>query len=58
MSGKKTLKDIISEIDYRVISGDVNVPVTHIVWDSRTAGPGGVFVAVEAHERGRTRQIK
>ena len=47
MSDKKTLKDIISEIDYRVISGDVNVPVTHIVWDSRSAGPGGVFVAVE-----------
>ena len=47
MSDKKTLEDIISEIDHRVISGDVNVPVTHIVWDSRNAGPGGVFVAVE-----------
>ncbi|MGE4585855.1 MAG: UDP-N-acetylmuramoyl-L-alanyl-D-glutamate--2,6-diaminopimelate ligase [Mangrovibacterium sp.] len=42
----KTLKDILSGLDYELISGDLQVPAGPICFDSRQVKPGYMFVAV------------
>ncbi|MBP5261695.1 MAG: UDP-N-acetylmuramoyl-L-alanyl-D-glutamate--2,6-diaminopimelate ligase [Clostridiales bacterium] len=40
------LIDVLSNIDYRMIFGDVETSVSDIVWDSRKVTPGDLFIAV------------
>ncbi|MGD9931515.1 MAG: UDP-N-acetylmuramoyl-L-alanyl-D-glutamate--2,6-diaminopimelate ligase [Mangrovibacterium sp.] len=42
----KTLKEILSGLNYELVSGDLSVPVGQIHFDSRKVARGDVFVAV------------
>lgn len=42
----KALKEILSKIEIKSCSGDINIDVSGICFDSREAAPGNVFVAV------------
>lgn len=42
----KTLKEILSGMNYELVSGDLSVPVGQIHFDSRKVARGDVFVAV------------
>jgi UDP-N-acetylmuramoyl-L-alanyl-D-glutamate--2,6-diaminopimelate ligase len=42
----KTLADIIAQVPVASITGDVNIPILSVCFDSRQAWPGSLFVAV------------
>ena len=41
------LSDVLNELDYRLISGDVSCDVNSVEFDSRKVGPGSVFVCIK-----------
>lgn len=43
----RMLRDIISRLRVESVSGNLDIPVSRIVTDSRIAGPGDLFVAVK-----------
>lgn len=45
------LKDLLSKLKYRCLTGSVEQPVTELVYDSRKAVPGGVFVCISGAVR-------
>lgn len=45
------LKDLLSKLEYRCLTGSVEQPVTELVYDSRKAVPGGVFVCISGAVR-------
>lgn len=49
------LKALLEEIEYRLIQGDINIEITELVYDSRKAAEGCVFLCIsgtrnDAHE--------
>ncbi|NPA68429.1 MAG: UDP-N-acetylmuramoyl-L-alanyl-D-glutamate--2,6-diaminopimelate ligase [Chlorobi bacterium] len=46
----KKLKDILTKIDYEIISGSDNVEINNISFDSRKIKPGSLFIAVKGYE--------
>lgn len=45
------LKELLSKLEYRCLAGSVEQPVTELVYDSRKAVPGGVFVCISGAVR-------
>ena len=43
------LRELIEDIDIRELAGDMNVEISHIAYDSRKIGPGGLFVAMRGY---------
>ena len=40
------LQELLQRLDYTLVQGQVNVPVTELIFDSRKAVPGCIFVAL------------
>lgn len=52
------LKDWLCELQYTLLQGSVDTEVNEVIYDSRKAAPGAVFVCmagtrVDSHEIGR-----
>jgi UDP-N-acetylmuramoyl-L-alanyl-D-glutamate--2,6-diaminopimelate ligase len=43
----KTLKDILTGLDYKLIAGDLQISIGQLHFDSRKVKPGDVFIAME-----------
>ncbi len=42
-----TCKELLESLEYQVISGDENVPITQVVYDSRKITKGCMFICIE-----------
>ena len=40
------LSQLLERMDYECIQGSVDIPVSHLLYDSRNACPDGVFVCI------------
>ena len=40
------VSDLVQELSYEIVQGSVDVPVTELVFDSRKACEGGVFICI------------
>lgn len=45
-SGGILLRTLLEELEYRCCQGDLDVKITHVVNDSREAGPGSLFLCI------------
>ncbi|MCT4541935.1 MAG: UDP-N-acetylmuramoyl-L-alanyl-D-glutamate--2,6-diaminopimelate ligase [Vallitalea sp.] len=41
------LNDLLKQLTYEVVQGDITIEIKHLCWDSRRIAPNSIFIAVE-----------